>query len=674
MVRVSGEAQPQGRIKTLREMYWAKTHNALVKPARLTGCGEPTQVGRAKDFAALLDASEPAIQSHELIVGVALASRGKDSTINVGEFNGHYTPGHATLQRLGLTGIRDRAREKLRTEADPKKRDYLDAVAMAYEAAIRYARRYADLARALAEEASDATRRAELAQIAAACEGLGEHAPQTFHEALQLFWFTFMFGATGSVGRFDQWMYPCFRADMDSGRLTREQAQELLECVWIKVNYFAGNNDSLRNVALAGQTRSGGDAANDLTFMCLQASATLMLPEPKLNVRFFQGSPRALLEDCCKLIKKGLSQPAIFNDEVVIPALLDIGTPLEDARDYCNDGCSEIIMGGRGTIGFRVTDLLPILNATVHAAPAEGFPAFETLLEDFKSRVEKVLPNGPGGLLAVTHAFLGPSMEDCLESASPTGVRYFMWGEIAAGVANTSDGLAAIRRLVYREKALSWAQLVAAMKADYRGEHEVVRQMLLNRAPKFGNDEDEVDLLAKDITEFFLDAVHAKGLNVPGTGPKRAAGLMSFGIHNRKNIPSSPDGRRPGEHCGNSFSPGLGRDRKGPTAVLKTVSKVSTRKASHGSVLDMAFHPTAVSGQEGFEKLVALVDTFLKLPCTATLQTNVVDRDMLLHARQNPKAEEYRTLIVRVWGFSAVFVELIPDLQDHVIARTEHRL
>jgi formate C-acetyltransferase len=502
---------------------------------------------------------------------------------------------------------------------------------------------------------------------------LTQHAPQTVHEALQLFWFTFLLGAKGTVGRFDQWMYPCYRADIDSGRLTQEQAQELLDCLWIKMNYFAGNNDSLRNVALAGQTRDGRDAANDLTFMCLQASAKLMLPEPKLNVRFFNGSPRALLEDCCKLIKKGLSQPAIFNDEVILPGLLGLGIPIEDARDYCNDGCSEIIMGGRGTISFRVYDLLPILNATVHSAPQEGFPTFDALLGDFKHRVAKCLPSGQGTQTSVTHAYLGPSMEDCLEKASPAGVRYCMWGEIAAGVANTADGLAAIKKLVFEEKVLSWQALVAAMKADYKGEHEVTRQMLLNRAPKFGNDEDEVDLIAKDITEFFLDTVHAKGQNCPGFGPKRAAGLMSFGIHNRKNIASSPDGRRVGEHCGNSFSPGLGRDRKGPTAVFKTVSKVDMRKASHGSVLDIAFHPTAVQGEEGFQKLVALLDTFLKLPCTTTLQTNVIDRDTLLAARASPKAEQYRTLIVRVWGFSAVFVELIPDLQDHVIARTEHR-
>jgi len=196
--------------------------------------------------------------------------------------------------------------------------------------------------------------------------------------------------------------------------------------------------------------------------------------------------------------------------------------------------------------------------------------------------------------------------------------------------------------------------------------------MILNRAPKYGNDENYVDEIAKEIAEYFCDSVHERACNPEGYGAKWAAGLMCFGLQSKKDLPASPDGRRRGHPTANSFSPAVGMDRSGPTAVFKSVGKVDLTKASHGSVLDMAIHTSALRDGEGFEKLVALVDSFLKMPCTATLQMNVIDRDTLLKARANPESSEYRTLIVRVWGFSAVFVELDPALQEHVLSRTEH--
>jgi pyruvate-formate lyase len=195
---------------------------------------------------------------------------------------------------------------------------------------------------------------------------------------------------------------------------------------------------------------------------------------------------------------------------------------------------------------------------------------------------------------------------------------------------------------------------------------------LLNRTPKYGNDNDEVDLIMKDIAEYFCDTLKEKVKNPYGYGSKRAAGFMSFGIHGKSALPASPDGRRTGDLTANSFSPAVGMDRSGPTAVLKSISKIDLSKANHGSVLDIAFHTSAISGEDGFNNLVSFVDTFLKMPCTATLQPNVIDRDTLLQARANPDLPQYKTLVVRVWGFSAVFVELDPSLQEHVLSRTEH--
>jgi formate C-acetyltransferase len=290
-------------------------------------------------------------------------------------------------------------------------------------------------------------------------------------------------------------------------------------------------------------------------------------------------------------------------------------------------------------------------------------------MADLKARLVAFMPHAPGEDIAVTFPFFAATIEDCLERASPAGARYSIHGAILAEVGNVADGLAAIRKLIYRDGTLSWTELRAALEADYVG-HEPLRQRLLHGAPRYGNDDDEVDAIAAEIAEYFCDGVHARGHNRLGRGPKWAPGLMCFGIHRKSMLPASPDGRRQGDPCANSFSPAVGMDRSGPTAVLNSVAKVDLRKASHGSVLDIAFHSSAIRGKEA--KFAAFIDAFLDLPCTATLQANVIDRETLLRARAHPDAPEFRTLVVRVWGFSAVFVELPEALQDHVLARTEH--
>lgn len=681
--RTESELFPGSRISRLRERYWNKTHHQALVHQEIVGCGEDTLTGHAKDFAALLEASDPFIQPDELIVGCyLLIPRDRDS-INLGYYDRHYPPGHATILRMGLPGIRDYARSRLETETEPDKRDFLRAVEISYDAACKFAEKHARCASAMAVSETDPRRREDLERIASVCHGLATGAPSSFHAALQLFQFTRVFGGHGCIGRFDQWMYPFYSKDMEQGRITQQEAQEFLECLFVKLNEFADvnemglpiyvPNDDLRNIALAGQTPDGEDACNELTYMCLEASAKLMLSEPKLNVRFFQGSPRRLLRECCRVLAKGANVLAIFNDEVVIPALSRLGIPLDDVRDYCNDGCSELIVGGKSTIHFKVHDSLPALTETVLQAEYRPYATFGEVMADFKSRLTSFMPEGHGKDSAVTFPYFAASIQDCLTKASPTGARYSIWGSILAQVGNAADGLAAIKKLIYEDQVLTWDELVAAIKANYVG-YERLRQRLLNRAPKYGNDDDYVDMIVKEIAAFFCDGVHARARNPTGHGSKRAAGLMCFNIHERSNLPPSPDGRRQGDPIANSFSPAVGMDRSGPTAVLKSIAKADLTKASHGSVLDMALHSSVISGQEGFEKFVALVNTSLKMRCAATLQINVVDRDTLLRARDRPDSPEFRTLIVRVWGFSAVFVELPPSLQDHVLLRTEHGL
>jgi formate C-acetyltransferase len=676
----SWELVPGSRSDLLREMYWAKAHERARVRKPVQGCGEEGLVGHARDFAALLEASDAYIQEHERIVGCSLAVPEDPESLNLGHYDPHYPPGLATLLRLGLAGIRDQARAQLGGETDAGKREFLRAVEISYHAACAYVAQYATLAREMASAEDDPVRRDELEEIAAVCDELAAAAPSTFYAALQLVQFVRVLGGRGCIGRFDQWLYPFYRRDIERERLTPEQALELLEDAFIKFNYFPAAyqaaNDTLRNISLAGQTLEGEDGANELTYACLAASAKLRLPEPKINVRFFEGSPPRLMDECCRFLAVGTNVLAVYNDEVVLPALDRLGIPIEDARQYCNDGCEEIIIGGMCTIRFRVHDSLPLLTETAYAAEQRPFATFEQVMDDYNARLQRYMPQDDPQDNPITFPFFAASIEDCLAQASTTGARYNLYGSILSQVGDTADGLAAIQKLIYEESKLGWDEFIAALRADYEG-YEGLRQMVRNRAPKYGNDDDRVDALVKEITERFCDSVHATtcdndSANVTGPGFKRAAGLMCFGIHQKANLPASPDGRRQGDMTANSFSPAVGMDRSGPTAVLRSVAKVDLTKASHGSVLDLALHDSVLRGEDALEKLNALVRSFLQMGCTATLQLNILDRETLLRARENPDAPEYRNLIVRVWGFSAVFVELPRGLQDHVLARTEH--
>jgi formate C-acetyltransferase len=706
------ELTPGSRVFRLREMCWSGTHEVALHNERIAGCGEDTLVGHARDFAALLEASEPFIQDGELIVGGCLVTPEAGSDLNLGHYDPHFPPNYETILGAGLAGIRDEAQTRAAQEIDPDRREFLEAVDIAYDAACGYVAKHARCAAEMAMGETDGRRREELRRIAAVCDELAAGPPSSFHAALQLVRFTRIFGASGCIGRFDQWMYPFYERDVSAGVLTRQEAQELLECFLIKLNQFgtamvgahynaplgwgwprehdvdeqvsaavAGpdgdgvvdlhRNDSMRNLTLGGQTPAGQDACNELTIMCLRAVARLVLPEPKVNVRFFSGSPHHLLRACCRVLAKGVNVLAVYNDEVAIPALVRLGIPIEDARDYCNDGCQELIVGGRTFTRFKVHDALLALGETVLDGAKGAYPTFRDVMRGFKAHLRRFTPAEPRGDGSITSPFFAASVDDCLERASPTGARYSIWGSVLGEVGNTADGLAAIEQFIYRDRVLSWAGLATALEANYEG-YEPLRQMLRNRAPKYGNDVDSVDHIAKEIAEFYCDAVQGNGHNRAGHGTKEAAGFMLFIIQYKNLIPASPDGRRRGDPVATSLSPALGMDRNGPTAALKSATKIDLTRASYGSVLDLATNASVVRDEEGFDKFVSLVGRFLTLPSTATLQVNMLDREALLKAREDPDSPLSRTLIVRVWGFSAVFVELSPALQDHVLARTEH--
>jgi formate C-acetyltransferase len=683
------DLDPQSRCARLRDAYWQRRHYQALAIRPLKGGGDGSLVGHARDFAMVLAASEPQIQPDELIVGSVLAIPEDYHLLDLGYYNTHYPPGHELILRLGLRGVRDQARQRLTAETDPARYAFLEAVAIAYDAAIAYVAHYVDKARELAVAEPNPQRQRELAHIAAVCQELATGRPTTLQAAMQLVQFTRLFGGRGDVGRLDQWLFPYYQQDRERGLLTEQSAQELIACLFVKLNEFASrdetrvesalrhttpwpySNDNLRNITLAGQTPAGADGCNELTLLCLAAAGRLMLPEPKVNVRLHDGSPPELLRLCCRVLAKGANVLALFNDQVAVPALQRLGIPLEDALDYCNDGCSELILGGKSTLYFHVYNSLPLLNELVLSRADEPFETFDELLAAFQQLLIDRLYDGAWDTDEITHPYFAASIADCLTQASPGAARYHLHGAILAQVANSADGLAAIRQLVYEEPTVPWATLVAALRADWEG-YEPLRQRILHRTPHYGNDQGEADELVKAIAEGYCEAVQSRADNQPGPGTKVAAGLMDFGIGEKRDTLASPDGRRRGDPTANSFSPAVGMDRSGPTAVLKSVAKVDLTKATHGSVLDIALHSSAVHDEADQAKLEALIRAFVALRCTATLQLNVIDRARLLQARANPRAPEFRTLIVRVWGFSAVFVDLTDALQEHVLARTEH--
>ncbi len=682
----ASELASGSRSHRLRALYWQGTHLSALHTRQIPGSGLDGMVGHALDFAKLLDASEPFIQPGELIVGGCLATPQDGDSLELGTYDPHFPPGHRRILQMGLAGIRDAARARLEREDDPDKRSFLESVAISYDAACRYVQKYAQCAAELASREAAPQRAGELERIAAVCAALAKAPPSSFHAALQLVQFTRVFGGNGAIGRLDQWLSPFYERDVGAGVIDRKQAQELLECFFIKLNEFGtdmppgslgagtelNRNDTLRNITLAGQTPGGADACNELTTMCLEASSKLALPEPKLNVRFFEGSPQRLLVECCRLLARGVNVLAFYNDAVAIPALARLGISIEEARDYCNDGCSELIIDGRTFTRSRVHDSLMALRETVLDSQERGYPTFDDVMRDIRMRVKRFVPQTPPRRGALTFPYFAASIDDCFEKASQTGARYTILGSILGEVGNTADGLSAIRQLIYEEGDLTWAELRSAIEADFDG-YERLRQRLRNRAPKYGNDEESVDVLAKEVAETFCDCVHQAPGNQGENGAKRAAGFMLFQIEKKKDLPATPDGRRKGDPVANSLSPSVGMDRSGPTAVLMSASRIDFTQASHGSALDLAMDAHCVQDRAGFEGLVSLVRCFLDHASAATLQVNVIDREELLRAREHPEAPQYQTLIVRVWGFSAVFVELPPALQEHVLSRTAHR-
>jgi formate C-acetyltransferase len=478
-----------------------------------------------------------------------------------------------------------------------------------------------------------------------------------------------------SFGRFDQHLEPFF------AKYPPDQAQELLECLLIKLNdqadikqgegYYGSDN-----LMLAGIKPDDSDATNGLTFACLDALETLRLANPQFNVRLHHASPPELVARVCDLARRGCAQLSFYNDEAIIPSLAHAGFPIEDARNYALDACQDILIEGRSDffVGGGI-ELTPLLLDALQGVDEQT--SFEQLMDACRSRVRDAAASAAERYLRDLEGpspsplpFLSGTLDDCIDQGldvTQGGLRYRDKGMFVMSPVNAVNSLTAIQHVVFRDRAASLVEVRDACVRNYEGQ-EPLRQRLL-AAPKWGNDDDRVDELAKDLLEFACKEILQHRIDPEA---RFLAGIhQPHHVTTGARIGATPDGRMAGEPICVTLSPANGTERRGPTAVLKSVAKIDPMLCQWNSAVTLNLHPTAVAGESAVYKLEALLRTFFALG-GIQLQTNILDSQVFREAQCHP--DRYRDLVIRVWGFSAYFVDLSPAYQEEFIARTAHRL
>lgn len=630
---------------------------------------------------------------------------------------GHILPNVEEWLQQGPCGLRAKAiaaRDRMARDGDltAERADFYQAVLICLHACSESMQRYANLALALARSEPAVARKQELLEIAGNCCHLASNPPHTYWQALQSVAFLFVLleiesnASSFSPGRFDQYMLPFLRRDLEAGQLSMDQAQELLECLWVKFNemvllrnaegarYFAGFPSGF-NLLVGGQLSDGVDASNELSYMCLQAQADVQLPQPNFSVRLHENTPQDFLLTVARVISKGGGMPQLFNDEVIIPAYEHRGVTHADALNYAVVGCVELSIPGKalGWSDAAMFNLVRVLELTLHrgAVPETGkqlgpqTASLEALAtyEDFEQAYATQLKHFIGlmvrGVNAIDrlHAqvcqtpFLSSVIDDCLtvgKDVTAGGAHYNFSGPQGVQIANVADSLAALKCLVYERREISPTQLMTALARNF-AEEEGLRQRLVNGAPKYGNDDDYADSLGSKWARFYCDEV-ARHANPRGGTFHPGFYTVSAYIPLGSNVGATPDGRLAHAPLADGgLSPGAGRDVRGPTAVLRSVSKIEQALVSNGSLLNLKFLPSFFKQENALEWFAALLRGFVDLRISH-VQFNVVSAETLREAQKHP--EQFRGLVVRVAGYSAYFCELDRGVQDEIIRRTEH--
>ena len=611
----------------------------------------------------------------------------------------HTTLHYEHVFSVGFTGLIDQINERLdRLSSEDseyeKQRDFLEALKIVAEGYIDFSHRYADLALQLSAEADSPDRKIELETIAANCRRVPAEPPRNFWEACQCAWFLFFF-LPDAPGRLDQYLYPSFKQDTESGSLNRDFAKELLSCLWIKYFESSGPADGVsarHHMTLGGVKPDGSDGSNDLTYLCLEVTGELRLIRPQVGFRWHKNAPPELLKHAVRCLRSNTSCPDFCSDEQIVPALSAIGVSVEDARDFSLSGCHEVIISGRAQMGSveGFINMPKVLRMALGLEPAlqngngiSAVDSMEALWEHLKVSIERVaemahqaslgrdsqaceMPGGNLNASLVTH--------DCIENAvgyTQGGARYNYCNWDIIGLANIADSLTAIRNLVFEEQLLSLQDFIEIISSDWEGQ-EPLRRKIDSEYLRYGNDRDESDEIASRIINEFSSILKR---HTPFRGGEYILGTTAGGenmhVEFGRMTGATPDGRRSGEPLADSIGAGQGRDRNGVTALLNSVAKLPHRLLPTATTLNVKIGPRMLDGDEGIERIAAMIEAHF-MSGGQQMQFSIADRETLIDAKLHP--EKHSDLIVRVAGYSAPFTSLWDDLQDEIIARTSHEL
>ena len=611
---------------------------------------------------------------------------------------GHIIPNFPVLMERGWAVLREDAKQQLASQPDNL---FYQAAVIVLEGAIAYIRRYESVCRTLAQDPATSPERAqELQEMADILGSLAQRAPQDFPEGLQQLWLAELVcehesnASSISLGRVDQYLWPLYQASKAAGT-SDEAIREWLQDFYLKCNtiVFARSTESAKffagfpsgfNIVVGGVDAMGQDATNELSSLLLDVQNDTRLPQPNLSLRMHAQTPASLLHEAAQVIRLGDGMPQVFNDEVNILAFVNRGISLEDARDYGVVGCVELSIPGAmyGLHDISMFNMVRCLEIALRENP-QGFATFDELIDATEKIIDRYVELMVRGCNTCdeAHAATSPTpllsclINDCMENGqdlTPGGARYNPSGVQGVGTANLADSLEVIRQAVFEEQLLTLPQLVAMLDRDWAGEgDEVWRQRFINRYPKYGNDVDQVDELGARLLSHYGHEV-AGYTNPRGGHFQPGSYTVSAHIPLGEACGATPDGRHAHEQLADGgLSPMVGRDTNGPTASLRSVAKLDNALDSNGSLLNVKFSPATLAGEEGLAKMAA----YLKACSRYKIQHipfNVVDRATLLDAQKHP--ENHKDLVVRVAGYSAMFVELARGIQDDIINRSEHVL
>lgn len=622
---------------------------------------------------------------------------------------GHICPNVKEWLELGPAGVIAKAEKNL-VGANASQQEFYRCVILVMQGVQKFMQRYADLLKEKADSYPKYT--ASMRELAKICQNLQNRPAQSFHEALQSTWFLFVVlhmesnASSFSPGRLDQILYPYYQKDLAEKKMDDDQALEMIECFWLKFNeivylrnknsakYFAGFPIGF-NVAVGGQDENGNDASNALSHLLIQAQEDIGLPQPNLSVRLFEHTDQALLTHAVKCVSKGSGMPQFFNDKAIVSPLMDLGISKQDALNYAIVGCVELTTHGNnlGWSDAAMFNMNKVLELTLnhgkclltgkqmgpdlgglstYASFSDLEAAYQKMMDYF---IEKMIPCCEGVEKAhidcLPTPFLSAVIDDCMDKGMDVtagGAHYNLSGIQMIQVANLADSLAAIKELVYDKKKVDASHLEKALQNNFVGD-EVLRQMLLHRVPKYGNDVAWVDELGAKWALYFREQLR-KYKNYRN-GPYHT-GMYTVSAHvpMGQNVGASADGRFAQDPLADGgLSAVYGRDIQGPTAVLKSVSKMDNSCTTNGGLLNMKFLPDFFKTEAGITKFCNFLRAFVDLE-VPHIQFNVVSKENLLDAQKHP--DQYRSLTVRVAGYTAYFTELAGDLQNEIIARTSY--